>query len=113
MLIYKVLNHNPIFYSNNLEFIGRGQWPLLTRDSVSGFIGNINDEKINNILGKVHSYHDLINMGWCYAMYEISVGFSKAEYLVINDSFDFGSKIKIRYDIISLIREQKIEDIIN
>ena len=62
------------------------------------------------------SDRDLESVGWCFVMRKITDGVAVAEYLIIDDSFNFEKyhqyNIGKRNDIISLIRERRINSII-
>lgn len=98
-LIYKIKNYNfnTQYNLENLEF-------------------KMNIESLDGIFNK-HSkvkYEDLEKYGHCYVYRILKMDVvSQAEYVIINDDFDFNGQLKKRHDIISLLREKKINDIID
>lgn len=108
-LIYKIKNYNfnTQYNLENLEF-------------------KMNIESLDGIFNK-HSkvkYEDLEKYGHCYVYRILKMDVvSQAEYVIINDDFDFtlphqypplsDGQLKKRHDIISLLREKKINDIID
>lgn len=69
-----------------------------------------------NVFSKpaVIKYEDLKKYGYCYVYRKIEMtDINQVEYLVINEDFDFSNQLKKHHDIISLLRERKINEILD
>lgn len=97
-LIFKIKNYVPGFYRlENLDF-------------------KMKVEDLTNVFytpAKV-KYDELKRNGHCYVYRQIEMtDINQVEYLIIDEDFNFNDQLKKRHDILSILRERKINEIIS